>query len=469
MSQITLEFDNSLKKSEIIIPLSSSSKSEAGDNYTDTNLTDKAQTEVFGIQVPIVVINSTVISFDAIKYFDLKSEGRLPELTLIVEDRYQLINNIDKPGNDNEVRVQILPRFDNTYKKIDLTFFITSIRVTGSLIKLTASYKLSELSSSKFKSFGQLSTYSLFKNSAKETGLGFATNIGDCNDLRYMYCDNKSLLQLMNDEIQFSNATEHILDYWIDLWDNINLVDIKERYESIDSDDDLMIWTCRQIYENTVDTELIPLKLPAVIHNNPINNASELFVKEYSIDNKSGAYLAGGTDKVIGVYEDTKNEYLDYFIQDGDIKNDIFFKYEYLGENYGEYNYLLAKLLRESYIQKINTEKIKVTLQAPAISLMRGHKVNYIRYINDDAVENKIKALENADVIDRNIESNIPLSDYEIEEDGSNGKFRIDKTVSGQYLIYGVDIVFQNNSWDYILTLVKPASSKKSIIKDNNE
>ena len=44
----------------------------------------------------------------------------------------------------------------------------------------------------------------------------------------------------MDSEIQYSNATEHIIDWWIDLWNNINLADIKERYESIDKEN---VWT----------------------------------------------------------------------------------------------------------------------------------------------------------------------------------------------------------------------------------
>ena len=117
MSIVTVEFDNTLEKSEITLPLVSSSKSEGGNNYNDDNLTDKAQTSVFGIQVPLIMINHTIIDFDAIHYFNLKSQSRLPELIMTVEDRYELINNIDKPTHDNEVRVQVLPRFDNAYKK----------------------------------------------------------------------------------------------------------------------------------------------------------------------------------------------------------------------------------------------------------------------------------------------------------------------------------------------------------------
>ena len=465
MSIITVKFDNTIEKSNIIMPLLSSSSKEAGENYNNYNLTDKAQTSVVGIFTPLIMINNTVIDFDAVKYFNLKSVGRLPELVMTVEDKYELITNIDKPENDNEVRIQIIPRFDNAYKKIDLTFFISSIQVNGSLIKLTCTYKLSSLVSSQFKTYGEIDTYSLFKTIATETKLGFASNIDELDDIRYAYCDNKSLLDLMNSEIQYSNAKEHIIDWWIDLWDNINLVDIKERYEAVDSDEDLQIWIADQIAEVTIDNEIEPIQITAVLNNLPMYSNSELYVKDYSINNRPGANIFRGTDKVCGVYNDIEKEYSDTLIQDGDIKNDIFTKYNYIGEIYGDYNYLISKELRESFLQKMITETVNITLQTPLLALMRGHKLNFIRYVNNDKIEEKMQNLEESGLIDRNVDSNIHLSKYDIAEDSGNGKFVIDRTVSGQYLILGVNIVYSNYKWNYILNLAKPASTKASILK----
>jgi hypothetical protein len=194
---------------------------------------------------------------------------------------------------------------------------------------------------------------------------------------------------------------------------------------------------------------------------------SELYVKNYAINNSSGANISKGSDKVYGIYTENKKEYLDYLIQDGDVKNDVFTKYEYIGENYGDYNYLLSKQIREGFLQKINTESIKVTLNSPLLALMRGHKVNFIRYTDDDLLESKMQLLEECDVIDRNAQSNIPLEEYEIKEDSGYGKFRLDRLVSGQYLINAVDIIYNNNKWDYVLTLIRPKTSEPKIIKNN--
>lgn len=463
MSIITVEFDNTLTQSEITLPLLSSSPAESGDENMQ-NATEKAQTSVFGIQTPLIQINSTIIDFDAVHYFALKSNGALPELIMTVHDRYELINNIDKPGLDNEVRIQILPKFDNAYKKINLTFYISSIQVNGSLIRLSCIYKLSPLLSSQYKSFGEIDTYSLFKQIAMETGLGFATNLGTLDDNRYVYCDNKSLLDIMNQEISYGNANIHVLDWWVDLWNNINLVDIKERYNTIDTDDDLMIWVSGQVNEIGQDIEHTPNKVVATLLNCPGFSNSELYVNKYVINTRPGIVSSAGSDRIYGVYEDSKYEYIDYMVQDGDIKHDIFTKYEYLGENYGDYNYMLAKYLRNVYLQKINSETITVSLKSPLLGIMRGHKVNFIKYVNDSKIEDKLKTLEENGVINRNIESNIPLTDYEMTEDNGNGRFIIDKTVSGQYLVLDVAITYIDNAWDYALTLVKPASTKTSIL-----
>lgn len=464
MSVIKVEYDHNLTKSEIVVPLLSTSAAESSDEYVNDQ-TDKAQTKVFGIQVPLIMINNTVIDFDAVQYFSLKSTGVTPELSMTVEDKYQIIENIDKPKTDNEVRVQILPKFDNAYKKIDLTFYISNIKINGSLISLTCLYKVPDLIKSRFKSFGEIDTYTLFDNIAKDSKLGFATNIAKLSDVRYMYCNNKSYIDILNDEIQYSDSTNHILEYWVDFWDSINLADIKERYETIDPDEELQIWVASQVHEVTTDVEIEPVKITASLNTHPALANSELFVKNYDIINRPGGSAIAGSDKVYSIYESSKGEYLDYLLQNGDVNSDIFEKYDYIGETYGDYNYLLSKRIRESYLQKIGLEQIKVTLQSPLLGLMRGHKVNFIRYINDDKLENKMKALEDNDALDRDIEANIPLSDYEITEDGSNGKFRLDKTVSGQYLITSVVFEFKNNEWNYAIVLARPPQPQTNILK----
>ena len=123
MAQITVRFDNQLAQSDIIIPLTNSSYKESGESYVD-NRQEIQQTSIYGIRAPLIMINSTVIDFMNVIDFKLDSVGRVPTVSMTVADNYGFIGTIDRPGVDNELRLQILPQFDNAYKKIDLTFFI---------------------------------------------------------------------------------------------------------------------------------------------------------------------------------------------------------------------------------------------------------------------------------------------------------------------------------------------------------
>lgn len=459
MGQITIEFDNTLEFSDIIMPLLSSSPAEVGDGVRPN--VDKLQTSVFGIQVPLIAINSTVIDFDAVNYFVLSCEGSVPTLSMQVEDRYQLIGNVDKPRQDNEVRIQILPRFDDAYKKINMTFHIASINVEGRYISLTCTYKLAPFISSRIEAMGELDTYDMFKKAATDTGLGFATNVTNGDDIRWVYCNNKSWQELLEDEIQYSGKDTQMMDWWIDYWNNINLVDIYERYTTIDPDDSMMIWIAGELKEMDVDSEVVPQQVVATVHDHPGQKNSELYVTNYMIDTNPGVQTAMGSDKIYSVYEDEKDEYLDYLIQDGDVKKDVFTKYMYLGEGYGGYNYLLQREIRAGLLQKMMSETIRITLKSPLLGIMRGHKVNYMRYVNDDLIEYKMQALEEAGAINRDVDTNIPLKDYELEE-GDSGSFRLDKTVSGQYLVLGTEIIY-DGEWKYNLTLTRPACDSPNI------
>lgn len=466
MSQITVEFDNTLEFSDIIMPLLSSSPAEGGDGVRPSN--DKLQTSVFGIQVPLISINSTVIDFDSVDYFSLSCEGTVPTLTMQVLDKYELMTNVDKPRQDNEVRIQILPRFDNAYKKINMTFHISSISVFGEHVRLSCTYKVPKFISSRIEAMGELDTYSIFKKAATDTGLGFATNIAQGDDLRWVYCDNKSWQELLETEIQYSGKENQMLDWWIDFWNNINLVDIYERYNTIDKDEDMMIWIAGQLKEMDVDNEVEPQQVVASLHNHPGQSNSELFVSDCEIISNPGMQSSQGSDKVYSVYEDGKNEYIDYLIQDGDIKEDIFTKYYYLGEVYGDYNYILQKEIRNGILQKINSESLKITLKSPLLGVMRGHKVNFMKYVNDDMIENKMQLMEEAGAINRDVEGNIPLQDYELDENGMGGAYRLDKSASGQYLVTGVNIVYEND-WKYEITITRPACDTPDIKNGDKE
>lgn len=473
MSQIKLVFDNKLKKPQIEIPLTNSSREEAGENYT-TNWQQIQQTSIYGIKTPLIQINDVVIDFIDVNSFNLKSTGPLPQLDIEVRDRYNLIATISTPSLDNQITVQIIPPFDNAYKKINLLFNVSNMVIKGDIIRLSGVYKLPKLLCSNFKSFGEINTYNLFKEIATDTELGFASNTEqDDTDKRYIYCDNSNYIEVMNREIQRSHSdSTHIYDYWIDYWDNLNYVNIYDRYNSKDPEEEMMIWISGQPHEMEEGETIAPIQIKSIINNHPLFKNSDLNTNTYEIITKTGSYIGSGTDKVYSIFEEDKQEYLDYLIQDGDVKNDIYIKYEYLGEVYGSYNYLLASACRAAYIQKLSVETIKVTLKTPLLALMRGHNVEFIWYINDDNWRNKMQSLSDSDYIleNKDIKNVDDLSAPDDIEgyNSANGEFIIDKSVSGQYTIISCNMRYYLGEWFYDLILTRPHTNNPIIKKENN-
>lgn len=466
MSQITIDFDNNLTYPDIVIPLVHSSEDEAGENYKD-NQTEIQQTSVYGIMTPLIKINNVVIDFTDVIDFSLKSKYNLPSLSITVRDKYDLIKQFDVPGSDNIVQVQILPRFDNAYKKINLMFYLSNIRNNNGFITATGIYKLPKLTASNYKSFGEINTYDLFSEIAKDTKLGLATNIeANDSDKRFVYCDYKSYLDIMDYEITHAGYDLQICDYWIDFWNNINLVDIYERYNAIDPDDQLKIWVSGQNKEITEGNKPVPIQIHAILNNHPGLQNTELYIQKYERVNKTGQQSSNGTDRVYSSFNMNNNEYQDYLIQDGDVKKDIFTKFEYVGECYGETDYFLTERKRKDLLQKIAIETIEVTLKTPLLALMRGHKINMTWYINDSKYDNKQENLKEDGVI-QDVET-VVQTDQSTEtiSNPDNGHFVEDKSVCGQYLITSCDMKYSNNEWNYILTLSRPASHKPQIIKE---
>lgn len=465
MGKIKVKFDHQLKQSDIVIPLTNSSKDEAGDAYVN-NKQEVQQTSIYGIQAPLIKLNNIVVDFSDVVDFSLKCTSALPEVSMIVKDRYNLNATFDSPGVDNELRVQILPKFDNVYKKINLTFYITDIRFDRGFITVKGAYKVPKFISSNIKSFGQINTYQLFEEVSKDAGLGFATNVESNDaDKRYIYCDNKSYNELISREIRRSGHDLNIYDYWVDWWNNLVLADMYERYNAKDSQEDMQIWIACSNKEMTEGIKNEPIQVPAALNNNPANQGSELYVSRYNIVNKPGGQMWFGTDRVYSVYEHPLYEYKDHLMMDKDVQKDLYTKYEYLGETYSDFNYLLAERTRDAFLQKIKShETVEITLKTPLLGIMRGNRVEFAWYINSSAYDIHKSNMSEGGVISE-AQTNVPMDDTVPEGDSNqNGQFVMDKTISGQYLVTGCEMKYLNYNWEYRVILSRPASEKQNII-----
>ena len=409
------------------------------------------QTKLTGVFAPLIRVNNQNINWSAVMSFELGTKLSVPYLNVTINDFMNICKTFDQPGADNILRLQILPQHDNTYKKINMNFYITDYQTPrNETLSLTCIYMAPNLWNSELKSYGKISTYKFYETLAHECKLGFVSNISDTDDARYIYASNKSPRDMIPKVFLEGGSEKIILDAWIDWRNNLVLADMYDRWNTIEND--IKYWTGMRMLNVEPNGPQQPEEIERIITNALPYRYRETYTNEYKIVNNTSKNSLLGTDKVVTSYSFDELESDDLLIEDGDIKNDIFKKFIYAGEYVGDYNYLKQMYCREAYMQKINSTMIKVTLDTPVMGLMKGEKVNVLWFDMNNFVASSTNEA------DSGMNTNIPtLSDNTAYQD----EYMLNKQVSGQYLIVEETLKFDNWSgspmWHLDLLLSRPS------------
>ena len=203
---IEVKFDNTLKLPHIVMPL----YNETPDNDPQAGTSGTgSQTKMDGIFAPLFRLNNITIPFQQVVSMELTSDI-VPHLSVVIDDTLSLSKTLDTPTNDNYIQLQILPQFDNAYKKINMTFYMTDVEIRGSRIFIEAVYSVPNLWDTSMEAFGKLSSYEFYEAVARKLNLGFCSNISNTTDRRYIYSTNNNIVTLMGNEIEYSGDNEHV-------------------------------------------------------------------------------------------------------------------------------------------------------------------------------------------------------------------------------------------------------------------
>lgn len=420
---------------------------------------DADPTKVYGILSPLVSIGGVVVAPEDIMDFRLTCLGNLPSCGVVVRDKMRRLASIKKPDTDTIMRVQIIPPYDGV-SKINLELHVSRVKIDGEYVKVSATYRCTDLISTRVESFGQLDTYSLFEAIANATKLGFATNCNISDDVRNMYCSSTNYLQLMDQEIgrAKNEVGSCIYDWWIDNKNYLNFANMYTLLNSKTPNDNMQVLISTQPYTIREDMEIEPIQTTALLTNLPSQRNWETYAMHYQTNTDGSSIRNIGTDNVYATYESTKEGYSDNLMLNSDAKDNLVTNVQYLGETYGDYNCKLTSKVRENFLTKMTADSIKVYLKYPTLSISRGQKVNFAWYVNNPMQNDYESAFSEAGAL--NDDEMVPDFDAALAEEfpASYGKFMLDKAVSGQYLVTAQTIGYQNNEWVNELILCRPQS-----------
>lgn len=435
---INIRYDNTLPDIEVVQPLYPTSAEADGID------TEAADTRVNGVICPVVKFNNKTLIWKSIVSLSIASVGPLPTLSLVFYDDDNASTLLDTPGPDNTVVVVVTPPFEGIYKKIKLRFYIKDIHTDIYTKKVSCEgvYYCDGLNDCSLMAYGKESTSTFLESECKKLKLGYCTNIDDTEDERYIYSDNRPWVDLVSRTVKEGGKSDRVLSWWIDMWNNVNLVDIYDRYLG-QKDDNLTVFNTLNHFTTDASIEDKPVEIPAVITNNMYSKTSPLYCSKFDLINSNSKNRKKGTDRVITTYDAERDLSTDILLQDGSgVKENIFKTYSYNGEYIGEDtgSWLEAPEYQSLIEQKMCNFAIKVQLPKPCFGLMRGGRVNVEWY--DES--NTTSVIYDAN---RGMETNIPLSDDGVTDNtdmSEPGTQRLNMKISGQYYIVSSEITYHS-------------------------
>ena len=472
MAQIEVIRDPNIDHADIAMALLQDTTENMSGTWSPSNM---IQTKVYGIFTPILAFNGVVIDPQDILSFELKDVNETPSIKFKFWDRKNIFKRYLDTGAENTMQVQIIPADDDMYKKINLDFLVTEFSLNYGLIEGRGEYKLIDLYKSQWKSFGEISTFELFDKVSTDTKLGFASNVRETQDKRFINCSYKSYLNLLGDEIRNSDSNEvHVYDWWVDLWNNLILCDLYDRIHSVDTEEEMGVWVQFNKENALAGQDAEYIQLPAILSNLPTMATSDLHIRSVEVLTKPVGQQTG-TALTVTCWMDDQKEYISHVIKDGDIDPEQeSMQFEYLGEVYGEYNYLLARRCRDLYLDKVLSESIVVDIDNPHLGLTRGSQVRVVIYDNDSQGAMLDQNMPGMDITREEILATSGwLQDFELKDRSESlDPMKLNLIYSGQYTIMGQIITFDgpSMSWNCRIKLVRPRDQKPEILpKTNND
>lgn len=391
-----------------------------------TNMTpDEDNQLIEGIVVPVVRLNTAVLSKENIVGLTIVTTGFLPELTLIVKDSAGLNNFKVQPGLNNIVQVVICPAIDGKYKKITLSFYITDVDVdiegtqityTGVLKYMPLLQHLSDPSSVLYtgcesgvaKSEKCITNptslpnmWELFHEIAKRTGLGFAAMKGlkEYKDNIVRNIETHNYKELLEYNLSIGGVDETMIyDGWVDIYGYLVLVDIYKALHDDVSAENLAMYAETGLHTHALSSKdnkyekFKPVRR-VLTNSNAVSAYSNVEIEEFYNTSQIGKVIEHGTLNTIFFFCPFGNNGINNLnaeqIRIKEESRDGQFVEDYEVQHYCGWSFVGCEQMntarqmeiRNAYLTKLRNTSVCLTvrLTRPNYALQRGTLVTIVR------------------------------------------------------------------------------------------
>lgn len=405
---------------------------------------------------PFIIFREQVIEHKDVYFFKLNNDSLFPTIDMIFKDPLSQFFDTLYPIDSETISLFIKSRSKNT-KSIRIDFIITDFVV----LKNDSGNKEEKIYNLKgkinFRDFVvrsyKGSSYETLQYLAKESNLGFGSNITSTNDVMTWINKGYHMSEFLTDISLCSyKSDDTFLWTYIDEHYYLNYVDIESL---LNEDISKQICNTADIY---VSNDII--NKPLILTNNPDFNGSNLYIDKYRIDNNSYSvnwdlgynsvlYYYDKLNKNINIFEldtiSTVGKKSNLIIEKGIPTDNIYKKIN-------RRNYYIGKMdtdnMHENYMYAYqqNVNNIKFLDKIRMVIVLKNINSEIRRY---QLINVELYNLGKPDGDNRNESGE---SGAQQVGDRSN---KINQRLSGEWLITGINYILEDNDYYQEIILVK--------------
>jgi hypothetical protein len=345
--------------------------------------------------LPFLWYNVYQIEYEHILSLQLTYSENIPILQVKFRDSLGKMKDDGIPLDDSRISLYLNPR-SKMLKPIHLDFKIVEFSENLGNYEILGALDVKELYLKKFKSYSKKTSYELFSQIAKDTGLGFASNVDNTEDRMTWINSGNRLIYFMNETSKFAyKSDETYLTTYIDFYYQLCYIDVeKEMKRDIQNELGLV---------NTGMEDIVKDENKEKIQKNFLTNdfaakSTNFYFEKYTIINDSTSKsLRKGYKTKLKYYDELIKHFIEFDVDpitsEADLKillrgapqDDVFFKehvnFHYAGridEDNMHKNFHYAPVQNKINFTELSKISIMVELPTPNFNFYKYQKIYLI-------------------------------------------------------------------------------------------
>ena len=257
----------------------------------DTKVSSRA-----GSVMPIVAINSLILSEGEVEDFEIDLSGSMPKLLMNFVDKSNHFS-IGAPIDGDVISIYLRPGDADNQKPIRIDFNI--VRILGDPIEKTyfivGSMKIHRFFSETFKSYPENTSFEHLMDVCEDIGLGFASNESSTDDTMKRIIPAETYETFVNETVSSTYKDEDsFFDWYIDPYYYLCLVNVNKQFSLEDKSEDVNISDAFPMSGEVAvggdeRNDKDGIKGSLVLTNLKTMAGKNVFIEAYNFENNSGS------------------------------------------------------------------------------------------------------------------------------------------------------------------------------------